>query len=378
MTTFSQHRRRTRRVNRSKPRKGEVMQYGEVREGNSEGNTFLSGIISQSSQNSATTALSRQIQHKLTVGKPNDAFEQEADHVADQVVNSPASADRPATASPQLQKQEEKEEQAQSKALAEPKLQKQEEEEEAQPKALAEPRLQKQEEEEEEAQAKALAEPRLQKQEEEEEAQAKALAEPRLQKQEEEEEEAQAKALAEPRLQKQEEEEEAQAKTMADVKLKKQKQKKKHLHKSEEEKEEEEVQAKTSNSKTGAPARPADSSVDGRKSKRISERQGSGQAMNANTRHFMEANFHKDFSNVRIHNDQEANNLSQQLHAQAFTLKQDIYFNTGRYNPESRSGKHLLAHELTHVVQQNANLANKNPRTATAPGHSDNNKGEDN
>ncbi|WP_281557354.1 DUF4157 domain-containing protein [Thalassomonas sp. RHCl1] len=361
MATFSQHRRRTRKVNRSKPRKGEVMQYGEVREGNSEGSTFLSGIISQSSQDTATQALSRQIQHKLTVGKPNDAFEQEADHVADQVVNSPVSADQASTARPQLQKQEEKEEEAQTKALAVPKLQ-------------------KQEEKEEEAQAKALAEPKLQKQEEEEEAQAKTLAEPKLQKQEEEEE-AQAKALAEPKLQKQEEEEEAQAKTMADVKLKKQKQKKKHLHKLEEEKEEEEeVQAKTNNGKPRSPARPSisDSTLDTSTSERISERQGSGQAMDANTKHFMEANFHKDFSNVRIHKDQEANNLSQQLHAQAFTLKQDIYFNAGRYNPESRSGKHLLAHELTHVVQQNANLANKSPRTATATRHSDHNKGENN
>ena len=316
MTTFSQHRRRTRRVNRNKSRKGDVMQYGdrsEVCEGSS---AFLSGIISRGSQDKTTRALSQQIQHKLTLGKANDAFEQEADHVADQVADSTASAEQPAPAGSRLQKQEEKEEEAQTKALAEPKLQ-------------------KQEEEEEEAQAKALTEPKLQKQEEEEE--------------------------------------EAQAKTMADAKRRKQKQKKKQLHKLEEEKEEEELQTKTNNKQTVRSSQTADSGVNSATAKRISERQGSGQAMDADTKHFMEANFHKDFSNVRIHNDKEANNLSHQLHAQAFTLKQDIYFNTGKYNPGSKSGKHLLAHELTHVVQQNSALADKN--TPLPP---KNRKGENN
>ncbi|WDE02911.1 DUF4157 domain-containing protein [Thalassomonas viridans] len=330
MTTFSQHRRRTRRVNRNKPRKGDVMQYGEhneVSEGNS---SFLSGLINQGTQDKATQALSQQIQHKLTVGKANDVFEQEADHVADQVVDSSVSADQPKPAGSRLQKQEEKEEEAQTKALAEPKLQ-------------------KQEEEEEEAQAKAITEPKLQKQEEEEE-----------------EEEAQAKALAEPQLQKQEEEEEeAQTKAMADTKLRKHKQKKKRKHKQEEEKEEEELQTKTNNKQTACRNSAADLAVNQATARRIGERQGSGQAMDANTKHFMEANFHKDFSNVRIHNDKEANNLSQQLHAQAFTLKQDIYFNTGKYNPESKSGKHLLAHELTHVVQQNSALSDKKTKEKT-------------
>ncbi|WDE14525.1 DUF4157 domain-containing protein [Thalassomonas haliotis] len=174
---------------------------------------------------------------------------------------------------------------------------------------------------------------------------------------------------------------------MPAAKLKKQK--KKRQHKLEEEKEQQEVQAKTNNSKTGSPAQTsgADSTVNSTISsttaRRIGERQGSGQAMDTNTKHFMEANFHKDFSNVRIHNDNEANQLSQQLHAQAFTLKQDIYFNAGKYNPDSRSGKHLLAHELTHVVQQNAALADKSPRGAIAAdnghkGKRENNKGEHN
>ncbi len=59
-----------------------------------------------------------------------------------------------------------------------------------------------------------------------------------------------------------------------------------------------------------------------------------------------------DFSDVKIHADQKANKLSQQLGARAFTKGKDIYFNKGQYDPHSGKGKHLLAHELTHVIQQ--------------------------
>ena len=60
-----------------------------------------------------------------------------------------------------------------------------------------------------------------------------------------------------------------------------------------------------------------------------------------------------DFSNVRVHNDASANHLSSDLNAKAFTHGNDIYFNSGQFDTNSDSGKHLLAHELTHVVQQN-------------------------
>ncbi len=62
--------------------------------------------------------------------------------------------------------------------------------------------------------------------------------------------------------------------------------------------------------------------------------------------------FGTDFSQVQIHNDSKASQLNSQLNARAFTVRNDIYFNEGNYNPGSTSGKHLLAHELTHVVQQ--------------------------
>lgn len=60
-----------------------------------------------------------------------------------------------------------------------------------------------------------------------------------------------------------------------------------------------------------------------------------------------------DFSNVQIHTDERAVQMNRKLGAKAFTHGSDIYFNRGEYNPESFEGKHLLAHELTHVVQQN-------------------------
>ncbi|MGQ1785081.1 eCIS core domain-containing protein [Saccharicrinis sp. GN24d3] len=67
----------------------------------------------------------------------------------------------------------------------------------------------------------------------------------------------------------------------------------------------------------------------------------------------MGTDFGADFSEVKIHTDSEAVQMSQELNAQAFTVGNDIYFNEGRYNPESKGGKHLLAHELTHTIQQN-------------------------
>ena len=82
----------------------------------------------------------------------------------------------------------------------------------------------------------------------------------------------------------------------------------------------------------------------------LSQNRGSGRPLPDQTRAFMEPRFGADFSNVRIH---ETPDLASAIQAQAFTHGQDIYFNSGKYNPGSSGGKELLAHELTHVVQQN-------------------------
>ncbi len=64
--------------------------------------------------------------------------------------------------------------------------------------------------------------------------------------------------------------------------------------------------------------------------------------------------FGADFSNVRLHTDANAAAMNKSLNARAFTHGNDIYFNQGQFNPNSKTGEHLLAHELTHVVQQGA------------------------
>lgn len=66
----------------------------------------------------------------------------------------------------------------------------------------------------------------------------------------------------------------------------------------------------------------------------------------------MNAAFGTDFSQVSIHTGNEAIQMNKELHARAFTVGKDIYFNIGKYDPETSEGKHLLAHELTHVMQQ--------------------------
>lgn len=77
-----------------------------------------------------------------------------------------------------------------------------------------------------------------------------------------------------------------------------------------------------------------------------------GRAMDNGTRSFMESRFNADFSQVKVHTDPTAVQLSSQISAQAFTHGNNIYFNSGKYNPATESGKHLLAHELTHTIQQ--------------------------
>jgi len=70
-------------------------------------------------------------------------------------------------------------------------------------------------------------------------------------------------------------------------------------------------------------------------------------------RAFFEPRFGVDFSGVRVHTDSNAVQMNRELNAQAFTHGRDIYFGAGKYNLGTTSGKRLLAHELTHVVQQN-------------------------
>lgn len=84
----------------------------------------------------------------------------------------------------------------------------------------------------------------------------------------------------------------------------------------------------------------------------LSSIKGGGQPLSEFTLAFFEPRFRYDFGQVRLHTDSRAAELARGVNALAFTLGHDIVFGAGQYAPESVSGRRLLAHELSHVVQQ--------------------------
>ena len=95
--------------------------------------------------------------------------------------------------------------------------------------------------------------------------------------------------------------------------------------------------------------------------------QGGGQPLSKETRNFFEPRFGQDFSNVKVHNDSNANQLARSINARAFTKGSDIVFGDGEYRPGSSNGKRLLGHELTHVVQQNVDKVSSVSRQSKQP-----------
>jgi len=87
---------------------------------------------------------------------------------------------------------------------------------------------------------------------------------------------------------------------------------------------------------------------------------GSGQLMSDGIRQPMEQAFGADFSSVKIHTDAQSDQLNRSIQAKAFTTGQDVFFRQGAYDPGSQGGQELLAHELTHVVQQNGSAVQRN------------------
>lgn len=86
-----------------------------------------------------------------------------------------------------------------------------------------------------------------------------------------------------------------------------------------------------------------------------------GEALRTDLRTDMESRFGHDFSRVRIHTGSAADQSAQALNAHAYTLNRNIVFAAGQFSPETRKGRHLLAHELTHVVQQSGAGASTGP-----------------
>ncbi|GAA3689095.1 hypothetical protein GCM10023081_28090 [Arthrobacter ginkgonis] len=95
-----------------------------------------------------------------------------------------------------------------------------------------------------------------------------------------------------------------------------------------------------------------------------------GQALDGGARSLMESRLGHDFSGVRVHHDGGAASAAQALHARAFTVGRDVFFNAGEYRPHTPSGRELIAHELTHTVQQagTGGTARTKVQRTTTPG----------
>lgn len=93
-------------------------------------------------------------------------------------------------------------------------------------------------------------------------------------------------------------------------------------------------------------------------SRELQSSKGGGSQLGSGILHRMNRGFGTDFSNVRVHTDSRAQRMSQNIQAKAFTHGSDVYFNRGAYQPGSSGGDRLLAHELTHVVQQGGGRKN--------------------
>lgn len=89
-----------------------------------------------------------------------------------------------------------------------------------------------------------------------------------------------------------------------------------------------------------------------------------GQPLDRSVREFMEPRFGHDFSRVRVHTDDRASQSAQSVNALAYTVGRDVVFASGLYAPGSNDGRRLLAHELTHVVQQGGNTS---PQPSVSP-----------
>ncbi|MEL6850469.1 MAG: DUF4157 domain-containing protein [Bacteroidota bacterium] len=295
------------------------------------------------------------LQPKLKFGKAGDQYEQEADRVARQVV----AKGRPSKTAPKAEAmniqrvpistplEDEKLGTAEQKnekdrlIQEQPELQAMEEEEEVQMMEVEE-EVQMMEEEEE-----------VQMMEEEEEVQMMEEEE-EVQMMEEEEE-----------VQMMEEEEEVQMMEEEEEVQMMEEEEEVQMMEEEEEvqmmEEEEEIQMMEEEEEAVQAGGPASSQASPEFQKTLQAQKGLGFPLPDPLRQELEAEFSADFSGVRIHTDQAAAGLCQDIHAQAFAHGRDIFFNAGKYQPHTAAGKLLLAHELTHTIQQGAS-----PKTTQA------------
>ncbi len=105
--------------------------------------------------------------------------------------------------------------------------------------------------------------------------------------------------------------------------------------------------------------RKADKELPGNVMADINSAKSGGTPLPLSVRKFMEPRFEANFSQVRIHNDDRSAQLNKQVSAKAFATGNHIFFAPGQYQPETDQGKELLAHELTHTIQQGAAVQRK-------------------
>jgi hypothetical protein len=92
-----------------------------------------------------------------------------------------------------------------------------------------------------------------------------------------------------------------------------------------------------------------------------------GQPLDAATRAFMEPRFGHDFSKVRVHTDAKAAESASAVNADAYTVGRDMVFGSRQYMPGTKMGDLLIAHELTHVVQQSRSSLSLQPQSINLP-----------
>jgi len=290
-------------------------------------------------------------QPKLAVGEPGDQYEKEADSVADKVVNKqPARGTavqrKEISAVQAMPEKKEEDKQVQKKGMNDTK----EEEKPVQKKSG--PDKKEEEKPVQKKDEKGKEEEKLQKKS----APDKKEEEKPVQKKEDDSKEEDAVQMKSAPDKKEEEKpvqkkEEPEKKPAADEVLKEEKEEKKGGAPS--------LMAKESNS------RGANDGSD-QLARQLKDQRGSGAPLPREVRNEMSESIGADFSNVRIHTGDKATALNKELGAQAFTHGNDVYFNSGKYDTDSSAGKHLLAHELTHVVQQGAAPAVEGKTAAAA------------
>jgi Domain of unknown function (DUF4157) len=84
-----------------------------------------------------------------------------------------------------------------------------------------------------------------------------------------------------------------------------------------------------------------------------------GQGLDSNAKTFMESRFNRSFDNVQVHTDSDSAASARDISARAYTSGNHIVFGDGQYQPNTEGGRHLLAHELTHTVQQSGSYSDK-------------------